>query len=322
MTALGWVTNPVFAGTQALVLMILPMGLPLLVPLQLAAPLPVLLTALWGGSRSAWIGAAIPVVGAVLLGDGARFPLTVFLLFFGFPMVAAMMIRSGWKITHCLGVAFLLAVGALLLFFAWILVMGIDFQAETALKLDAFKTSVLATIAKKGGDAVLLAEARVALEPLLAMLALLLPGFVVSGWFLLHAGNLLAARALVRQWGGAGLFVQEDLTEWRLPFVLVWIFIGAAVPAYLLSGFPRMLGANLVMVLAILFFMQGMAIMQSGFRHFAVSGLLRGFFYIALFLWHQVGLIVTALGLFDNWVDFRKRFFRTIKEGGGDPPGS
>jgi hypothetical protein len=321
MTPLGWVTNPVVAGTQALVLMILPLGLPMLVPLQLAAPLPVLLTALWGGSQSGWIGAAIPVVGAFLLGDGLRFPITAFLLFFGFPILAAQLVRGGWKVSHCMGLAFLMGVGVLLLFFAWTLAMGIDFQAETALKLDTFRDHVLASIAKNGGDAVLLADARTVLQPVLHLLSLLLPGFVVTGWFLLHAGNLLAARALVRQWGGTGLFASEDLTEWRVPFVVVWVFIGAALPAYALSGFIGMLGANLVLVLAILYFMQGMAIVQAGFRHYAVSGFLRGFFYLAMFFWHQVVLVVTTLGLFDIWVDFRTRFFRTSKEG-ENPPGS
>ncbi|MBF0271148.1 MAG: DUF2232 domain-containing protein [Magnetococcales bacterium] len=321
MTPLGWVTNPVVAGTQALVLMILPMGLPLLVPLQMVAPLPVLLTALWGGSRSGWIGAAIPVVGAFLLGDGLRFPLTAFLLFFGFPLLAARMVRAGWKVSHCLGVAFLSGVGIMLLFFVWTLFMGIDFQAETALKLDTFKTHVLATIAKKGGDAVILADARTVLEPVLAVMALLLPGFVVSGWFLLHAGNLLAARTLVGKWGGTTLFAVEDLTEWRLPFPLVWVVIGAALPAFAASGFLHMLGANLVLVLAILYFMQGMSIVQAAFRRYPVSGVVRSFFYLAMFLWYQVVLVVTALGLFDIWVDFRTRFFRTSKEG-GNPPGS
>jgi len=321
MTALGWVTNPIVAGTQALVLMILPMGLPLLVPLQLAAPLPVLLTTLWGGSRSGWIATAIPVVGAVLLGDGIRFPLTAFLMFFGFSLLAGLLIRAGWRIGQCLGLAFLSGVGVLLLFFVWTLAMGIDFQAETALKLEAFRSHVMATIAKQGGDAVLLAEARGVLETLLAMLSLMLPAIVVSGWFLLQTGNLLAARMLVLKWGGGSLFAAEELIEWRLPFALVWILIGAAFLAFVATGFSRMLGANFVLYVSILFFLQGMAIVQSAFRRYAVSTVLRGFFYLALFLWHQVVLVVTALGLFDMWVDFRTRFFRTSNEG-GDPPGS
>ncbi|MBF0615020.1 MAG: DUF2232 domain-containing protein [Magnetococcales bacterium] len=322
MTALGWITNPVVAGTQALVLMVLPMVVPLLLPLQLFAPLPVLLTALWGGSRSAWIGTAIPVVGATLLGDGLRFPVSAFLFYFGFPVLAARMVRMGWRVTHCMGLAFLLGVGGMLLFFVWTLAMGIDFQADVAMKLEAFKANVLASVAKNGGDAVLLADVRSALEPILALMALLLPGFVVAAWFLLQVSNLLAARSLVMQWGGSGLFQSEDLTEWRLPFVLVWVVIGAMVPTYALTGFVHVLGANLVLVVAVLYFMQGMAIVQAFFRHYAVTGVLRGLFYVALFLWHHVTLLVTALGLFDVWVDFRHRFVRTPKEGGGDPPGS
>ncbi|GAB0056002.1 hypothetical protein SIID45300_00301 [Candidatus Magnetaquicoccaceae bacterium FCR-1] len=321
MRPLSWVTNPVFAGTQALVLMILPMGLPVLVPLQIFAPLPVLLTALWGGAQSAWIGATIPVVGAFLLGDGLRFPLTAFLLFFGFPMLAAHLIRAGWRVNQCLASAFLLGMGALLLLFVWSLVMGLDMQAETALQLDGFKNKVLAAIAKEGGNAVVLTEARAVLTPILDMLSLLMPAFVVSGWFLMHVVNLLAARFLVRRWGGEGLFAGEDLTEWRPPFQLVWVVIASGVFAYAAQGFSRQLGANLFLLFTILYFLQGMAIIQAGFRHHAVAGVWRTLFYLALFFWHQVVLFVAAVGLFDIWVDFRKRFFRTSHDG-DDSPGS
>ncbi|MBF0427604.1 MAG: hypothetical protein HQL94_01665, partial [Magnetococcales bacterium] len=70
MSQMVWVTRPVFAGMVALMMLILPLGVPLLVPMQMAAPLPVLLAALWGGTRAGWIVVAIPVVGTFLLGGG------------------------------------------------------------------------------------------------------------------------------------------------------------------------------------------------------------------------------------------------------------
>lgn len=321
MNRMDWMTRPVLAGIQSLVLLVLPLGLPLLVPLQMVAPLPILMTALWGGPRAGWIGVAIPVGGAMLLSGGIRFPLTAFVLFFGFPLVAAWLVRGGWKTIQCLGMAFFLGVAVLVLFFLWTLLAGIDFESLLALKLDAFKANVMASIAKNGGDALLLAEVRSSLDLFVRLLSLLLPAFVLSGWFLLHAGNFLAARALARKWGGEALFSSEDLTQWRLPPVMVWVVIGAGLLAYFTQGSLRFLGANLVMFLAILYFFQGMAIVQAGFRRYAVANVARGFFYFALIFWSYLVLLVTVIGLFDIWVDFRKRFFSTCKEG-EDSPGS
>lgn len=321
MNRLVWVTRPVLAGILAMMLLILPLGIPLLVPLQMVAPLPVFLTALWGGTRAGWIGAFIPITCALLLGGGIRFPLTAFLLFFAFPLLAAWLIRGGWKATQCLALAFVIGFGLLLLFGGWILLTDTDFETEVILKLDIFKANVMAAIAKKGGDAVLLAEVKNSLEPFIRVLALLLPSLVLSGWFLLHVGNLLFARNLVKKWGGEKVFPQEDLTAWQLPQELVWLFIGAVGLSYATQGFPRMLGANVALLLSILYFFQGMAVVQSGFRHHLVGSLGRGFFYFALIFWSHLVIIVTGLGLFDLWVDFRKRFFSTCKEG-DNPPGS
>ncbi len=316
-----WVTSPVFAGLQALILLIVPLGIPLLVPLQMLVPLPVLLTTLWGGTRAGWLATAIPVGVAWLLSGGLRFPLTAFLLFFAFPLLAAWLVRGGWKVSHCLGVAFLLGMGFLLLFLVGTFFAGIDSEAVVALKLGEFKVSVMAALTKQGGDPVLLAEVQNSIDPFIRMVSLLLPALVMSGWFFLHTGNFLFSRALVRKWGGEAAFATEDLTEWRMPFVMVWIVIVAGLLAYTTQGFLRLLGANIAMFLVILYFFQGMAIVQAGFRRYATTSLVRGVFYFALLFWSYLVLIVTLLGLFDNWVDFRKRFFSTCNKG-EDSPGS
>ncbi|MEO5333126.1 MAG: YybS family protein [Magnetococcus sp. YQC-5] len=323
MNQMEWAIRPVFAGIQALLLLILPMLMPVLVPLQMAAPLPVLLTALWGGPRAGWMGASVPVIGALLLSEGILFPFTTFLLFFGFPLLAAWLVRGGWKASHCLGVAYLLGIGVLLLFFVWVLLSGIDFETEITLKLNEFKPAIMASmtasIAKKGVDPVFLAEFKNGLDALIHILSLLLPSLVLSGWFLLHTGNLLAARRLVAKRVNVTVFAPEDLTNWRIPFKLVWVFLGTGLLAYVTEGFPKQLGANLFFLVAMLYFFQGMAIVQTGFRHYSVAGVGRGIFYFALIVWSSLVLIVMVLGLFDIWVDFRKRFFSTCKEGENSP---
>lgn len=312
MNRWAWVTRPVLAGCQSLMLLIVPMVVPILVPLQMATPLPVLIAALRGGSRDGWIGVSIPLLGAMMLSDGLRLPLTAFGLFFAFPLFAAWLVRGGWRASHCLAGAFFLAVAVLLLVLFGTLIAGIDLGTLITLKMEVFKANLIAAIAKKGGDALFLRQITEAVDQFTRVLALLLPAFVLVVWFLLQTGNLLAARAVMGRVDGEGRFPPEDPAGLHLPFQLVWGVILSGALLYATEGFLRLLGANLLLLLAIPYFFQGLAIMQSGFRHHAIAGYARGFFYFGLvFFWINLVPMVTALGLFDSWIDFRKRFFST-----------
>ncbi|MBK9324694.1 MAG: DUF2232 domain-containing protein [Bdellovibrionaceae bacterium] len=101
---------------------------------------------------------------------------------------------------------------------------------------------------------------------------------------------------------------QLNLLEFRLPDFIIWV----AMTAFLLTmeNFNvkalEILGLNIVNVVTALYFFQGLAIMEVGFRTFRASALLRAAVYIILV--GQLFPVVSAIGLIDYWVDFRKRF--------------
>jgi hypothetical protein len=100
---------------------------------------------------------------------------------------------------------------------------------------------------------------------------------------------------------------QLKLLEFRLPDFVIWI----SLTAFLLTmeNFHvkalEMLGANIVNVMTVLYFFQGLAILEVSLRSFRAGALTRAAFYI-IFV-GQLFPFVSAIGLIDYWVDFRRR---------------
>jgi hypothetical protein len=100
---------------------------------------------------------------------------------------------------------------------------------------------------------------------------------------------------------------QLKLLEFRLPDFFVWI----AMTAFLLTmeNFHvkalEILGLNIVNVMTVLYFFQGLAILEVFLRSFRAGALTRAAIYIILV--GQLFPVVSAMGLIDYWVDFRRR---------------
>ncbi len=100
---------------------------------------------------------------------------------------------------------------------------------------------------------------------------------------------------------------QLKLLEFRLPDFMIWV----AMTAFLLTmeNFNEkaleILGLNIVNVMVALYFFQGLAILEVGLRSFRAGALLRAAVYLILV--GQLFPVVSAIGLIDYWVDFRKR---------------
>lgn len=100
---------------------------------------------------------------------------------------------------------------------------------------------------------------------------------------------------------------QLKLLEFRVPDFVIWI----TMTAFLLTmeNFNvkalEILGMNIVNVATVLYFFQGLAILEVSLRTFRAGALLRAAIYIILV--GQLFPAVSAIGLIDYWVDFRKR---------------
>lgn len=138
-------------------------------------------------------------------------------------------------------------------------------------------------------------------------MAWVVPGSVVAMDLLLYWWTLLVQRRALPLLGiqrpGA-----EVLHGWGLPYAWVWVTILGGCLLLLPVEVARWIGLNVLILMGTVHFFQGISVVASFFHRKGVPPFLRGIFYALVFLQHFVLLAVMALGLFDLWFDFRKRW--------------
>jgi uncharacterized protein YybS (DUF2232 family) len=196
-----------------------------------------------------------------------------------------------------------LTVGALLVFLGQAVLQGISPQDLLAQK----SAEVMDTIHKILGD-----TAGGAPGPLVpgvdqaqveAMLQRLLPGLLVTNMALVAWLNVVLGRQLIflLGWGEA----DQPLYHWAAPEWLIFVLLGAGSLLLVPVTGARFFGMNLLMVVAVLYFCQGVAVVATWFHRLGLPRLLRMIGYPLLFLNPFFFLIIT-LGLMDLWLDFRR----------------
>lgn len=95
--------------------------------------------------------------------------------------------------------------------------------------------------------------------------------------------------------------------RWRAPELLIWALIAAGFAAALSTGAVQTVAFNLLVVLLPVYFLQGLAVVEYFFSRRGLSLLWRGLSYLLLVVVNPLPLIVTGVGIFDLWADFRKK---------------
>lgn len=93
---------------------------------------------------------------------------------------------------------------------------------------------------------------------------------------------------------------------WRLPAKLIWLLIASGSIAFLGVPVVSWITQNLLLVLLPLYFLQGMAVVNSFLQQRPWPLAIKGLIYLALLIFSPLPLIVTSIGVFDLWIDFRK----------------
>lgn len=131
------------------------------------------------------------------------------------------------------------------------------------------------------------------------------PALLIVGALFLVWSNLLLARPLLRN----NRLLYPDfgpLAEWRAPEPLVWAAIGSGCLLLVGQQSLKIIGANALIVLMMIYFFQGIAIVSFYFKKKQFPKLWRGVLYAMIAMQQLFLLIVIALGFFDMWVDFRR----------------
>ncbi len=102
------------------------------------------------------------------------------------------------------------------------------------------------------------------------------------------------------------------LRTWKCPDWVVGIFILAGVLSIITADTVRAFGLNLLIVVVYVYFYQGLAIVASFMAGHNWVRMIRWVIYVLILSQIYIMIIVSALGLFDTWFNFRKRI-RTSK---------
>ena len=141
---------------------------------------------------------------------------------------------------------------------------------------------------------------------IIEMLLRIIPALVFAGFVTVVLINLFF---LLRRFPERHSFFAStaDLREWRSPESLVWCFILSGF-GLLLPGWEtvRTLALNLLLMIAVFYFFQGLSVIAYYFHHKHVPYFLRSLAYVLIVFEQIFTLFVVALGLFDLWGDFRR----------------
>ena len=101
-----------------------------------------------------------------------------------------------------------------------------------------------------------------------------------------------------------------DLKNWRTPDIVVALFILAGICTLLSNPVVQTLGINLLILVSISYFFQGLSIVAYYLGEHQWSHLMRWAIYLLILSQFYIMMMTAALGLFDTWFYFRKRIQR------------
>jgi uncharacterized protein YybS (DUF2232 family) len=277
---------------------------PVLGPMaMLSAPAPCLIYAL-GRPGTYWrmsvvlalILAAVSLVAGPLQGLG-------FALSFGLATVLiVVMIRRQWafeSIVFAVSVAMMLATTAALMIWAGSpAALGRQIHEGLAAPMshaDGFyeKLGMSVTESKEVASRVL--EITASLAPALGMM--------------LSAVLVLINLGLVWRWlgkQGVGYQLFGGLTTWRSPEWLIWVLLLTGFGLFLPLEAGRIVATNGFVLVAAIYFCQGLAIMAYYLQMLSMPMIVRGTIYVIALLQPILAALVCLAGVFDMWIDFRR----------------
>jgi uncharacterized protein YybS (DUF2232 family) len=127
---------------------------------------------------------------------------------------------------------------------------------------------------------------------------------IVSSLFVTWS-NLLIARPIFKI---KGLYFPDfgTLNLWKAPDQLIWFLIGCGALVLIPSSSLKIAGINGLLVILMIYFFQGIAVVSFFFQKKKFPRFLRLIFYTLIAIQQIFLLFIIGLGLFDMWLNFRK----------------
>ncbi len=180
---------------------------------------------------------------------------------------------------------------------------GRGIASEVAAAFDSLIPAAVDSYSRQGADAEAVARMRLTLESGREFARDFLWGIFGALWVFGGAVAFYAGAASARPAPTAEAARYEAL---RVPAQAVALFVASGAAFGLLSGSGRRIAGNLLLPLTALFFAAGLSIICHFLRRWLRTRILRAGLY-ALAAYFPINVGVALLGLFDWYVDFRRR---------------
>ncbi|MBU1183202.1 MAG: YybS family protein [Pseudomonadota bacterium] len=143
------------------------------------------------------------------------------------------------------------------------------------------------------------------MEQIRYVLVGIIPALIVAFTLLVSWINLMISRPVLIK---NNLYYPDfvSLNLWKAPEYLVWAVIASSVMLFFPDKVFKIAGLNFLLVLMMIYFFQGIAIVSYYFEKKRVPRTLKVFLYSLIALQHFIFLFVIGLGFFDTWLNIRK----------------
>ncbi|MCK4501496.1 MAG: DUF2232 domain-containing protein, partial [Desulfuromonadales bacterium] len=136
-------------------------------------------------------------------------------------------------------------------------------------------------------------------------------GFITNSFYGLYLASILVIHTsclllLQRLKGSLYQITGTPFVRWRLPSGLIWGLISAGALLLLPVEAVSLVGQNLLVVLLPLYFLQGMAVVSNYLQKKTYPPVVKGLIYLLLLILNPLPVIITCVGVFDLWIDFRR----------------
>jgi uncharacterized protein YybS (DUF2232 family) len=138
-----------------------------------------------------------------------------------------------------------------------------------------------------------------------------LPGLMLCSGMVMTVLNGSAAQALLKR-AGHNIRPSADIAELELPGWLPIAFAVALAMGLFADGSLGYLGRNAAAVIAVPFFLAGLAVVHAMARTRDARRMILVVFYVLLGLFGWPALAVAGLGLIEQWAHLRRRFLAQV----------
>lgn len=188
-------------------------------------------------------------------------------------------------------------------FIAYSTVSGINLQGLISAEISGSLKQAVAIYEKGGVTGEELEIIKRSMATAADLLQRLYPALVTALLVVIAGCNLLLLRKATAK-TAVNLDI-GDFSTFRNPELLVWVLIATGSSLLLPVSLITTPALNILLIIIMLYFFQGMAVVSALIRKHSVSALLRMLLYVMLIIQPYLLALVAGIGLFDLWVDFR-----------------